>query len=134
MDKSQILVFYKSDYILIMALDNYFYKVRRYHPNILTNVGRVLLNAKCTTPDHTMTLAQIRGKFQAQNIIGKLIVLSLSLLFLAAAYRELTDDKFPSMGDPRVEMCFLLSMPHIACFSNKHGTFHFYIIRENEPK
>ncbi|XP_030556872.1 uncharacterized protein LOC115759895 [Drosophila novamexicana] len=94
-----------------MALDNYFYKVRRYHPNILTNVGRVLLNAKCTTPDHTMTLAQIR-----------------------AAYRELTDDKFPSMGDPRVEMCFLLSMPHIACFSNKHGTFHFYIIRENEPK
>ncbi|EDV99342.1 uncharacterized protein LOC6566481 [Drosophila grimshawi] len=92
-----------------MALDNYFDKVRGYHPGILTNVARVLLNAKCTSPERTMTLSQIR-----------------------VGYRLLTEDKFPSMADPRVEMLFLLLIPFVACFTNKHGTYHFYITRLKE--
>ncbi|XP_023163222.1 uncharacterized protein LOC111594243 [Drosophila hydei] len=94
-----------------MALDNHFYKVRCYYPNILVNVRRVLMSGNCTSPEHTMTLAQIR-----------------------AGYRELTDEKFPNMGDPRIELCFLLSTPYIACFANNHGTFHFYLLQQPENK
>ncbi|EDW13129.1 uncharacterized protein Dmoj_GI18049 [Drosophila mojavensis] len=88
-----------------MSLDNHFHKVRHYYPGILTNVRHVLSSGKCTSPKHTMTLSQIR-----------------------AGYRELTNERFPNMGDPRLELCFLLSAPYIACFANKHGTFHFYIV------
>lgn len=115
-----------------MALDNHFYKVRCYYPNILVNVRRVLMSGNCTSPEHTMTLAQIRGKLRRPLSYWKEKCLKVTLS--SAGYRELTDEKFPNMGDPRIELCFLLSTPYIACFANNHGTFHFYLLQQPENK
>ncbi|KAH8403295.1 hypothetical protein KR222_009977, partial [Zaprionus bogoriensis] len=93
----------------IMPLDTYFYKVRRRYPRLARNLWQILSEAECFSPTSAITLVKIRD-----------------------AYWKLTEEKFPCMGDPRVEMLFLLSIPFVACFSNEMGTLRFYIVQQKE--
>jgi len=36
------------------------------------------------------------------------------------------------MGDPAIEILFILTVPYVAGFSNYIGTVHFYILDESE--
>ncbi|XP_034474073.1 uncharacterized protein LOC117781425 [Drosophila innubila] len=88
-----------------MALDDFFYKLKSRTPGLVENIWQVLLNANSTSPDTSITLSQIRDR-----------------------YYELTEESFPRMGEPRVEMLFILSIPFVAAFSNSVGTLRFYIL------
>ncbi|XP_034099996.2 uncharacterized protein LOC117565135 [Drosophila albomicans] len=92
-----------------MSLDDLFYKMKQRHPGITEHIWQTLVNAKCTSPATSITLSQIR-----------------------AGYYDITEERFPRMGDPRTEMLFLLSIPFIASFSNRVGTIRFYIIEDPE--
>ncbi|KAH8377293.1 hypothetical protein KR093_004726, partial [Drosophila rubida] len=92
-----------------MSLDDLFYKLKQRHPRIIEHIWQTLVNAKCISPATSITLCQLR-----------------------AGYYDITEEHFPRMGDPRTEMLFLLSIPFIASYSNRVGTFRFYIIDDPE--
>ncbi|KAH8392815.1 hypothetical protein KR215_001858, partial [Drosophila sulfurigaster] len=117
-----------------MSLDDLFYKMKQRHPDITEHIWQTLLNAKCTSPATSITLSQIRGKFLEYylKIVSLLYNHFFSLSLVAAGYYDITEERFPRMGDPRTEMLFLLSIPFIASFSNRVGTIRFYIIEDPE--
>ncbi|KAM8717533.1 hypothetical protein ACLKA7_004257 [Drosophila subpalustris] len=92
-----------------MTLDDFFYKLKSRTPGLVDNIWQTLLNANSTSPATSITLSQIRAR-----------------------YYEITEESFPRMGDPRVEMLFILSIPFVASFSNRAGTLRFYILEDPE--
>lgn len=121
-----------------MTLDDYFYKVKRRHPKLALHCWQILWDAECFSPTSAITLSKIRGEsFRQQSLScwrGRVRERDVSkgCFFFADAYKKVTEAKFPCMGDPRVEMMFLLSIPLVACYTNEMGTFRFYIVEQSE--
>lgn len=47
-----------------MSLDDYFYKVKRRHPQLAFHCWHVLTERECYSPTSAISLSQIRGEFR----------------------------------------------------------------------
>ncbi|XP_033168670.1 uncharacterized protein LOC117146512 [Drosophila mauritiana] len=91
------------------TMDDFFYKVQRKHPTILDDLRAVFKNSQSDSPHRSITLSQIR-----------------------AAYSQRTGQDFPVKGGTRTQMCFVLTIPYVACFTSQIGTLRFYTIEVNQ--
>uniref|UniRef100_A0A1A9ZQJ2 Uncharacterized protein n=1 Tax=Glossina pallidipes TaxID=7398 RepID=A0A1A9ZQJ2_GLOPL len=53
---------------------------------------------------------------------------AVCMVDIKKAYKELTECSFPIKDNPSIMARFLLSIPHVAAYSNENGTFFFYLI------
>ncbi|KAH8282244.1 hypothetical protein KR054_006369 [Drosophila jambulina] len=91
------------------AMDDFFNKVKRKYPNIYDDLRAIFKNAQNDSPQRSMTLSQIRGKYFFQR----------------------TGEDFPVKGGTRTQMCFILTIPYVACFTSQIGTLRFFTIEAN---
>jgi len=54
------------------------------------------------------------------------------LIAIAAAYSQRTGEDFPVKGSTRTQMCFVLTIPYIACFTSRIGTLRFFTFEANQ--
>ncbi|KAH8367025.1 hypothetical protein KR200_005597 [Drosophila serrata] len=88
-------------------MDDFFNKVKRKYPTIYDDLKAIFKNAQNDSPHRSMTLSQI------------------------PAYSQRTGEDFPVKGGTRTQMCFILTIPYVACFTSKIGTLRFFTIEGN---
>ncbi|XP_017043680.1 uncharacterized protein LOC108089795 [Drosophila ficusphila] len=91
------------------TMDDFFHKVQRKHPNILDDLREIFKTTQSDSPQRSITLSQIR-----------------------AAYNRRTGEDFPVKGGTRTQMCFVLTIPYVACFTSQIGTLRFFTIDANQ--
>ncbi|XP_016933236.1 uncharacterized protein [Drosophila suzukii] len=91
------------------TMDDFFNKVQRKHPTILDDLREIFKNSQSDSPQRSITLSQIR-----------------------AAYSQRTGEDFPVKGSTRTQMCFVLTIPYIACFTSRIGTLRFFTFEANQ--
>nr|ACK77631.1 IP20666p [Drosophila melanogaster] len=57
---------------------------------------------------------------------------SITLSQIRAAYSQRTGQDFPVKGGTRTQMCFVLTIPYVACFTSQIGTLRFFTIELNQ--
>ncbi|KAH8413519.1 hypothetical protein KR009_011915 [Drosophila setifemur] len=90
------------------SMDDFFNKLMRKHPTIKDDLKAILKNAQSDSPQRSLTLSQI------------------------PAYNRRTGEDFPVKGGTRTQMCFLLTIPYVSCFSSQIGTLRFFTIEANQ--
>lgn len=93
------------------TLDDYFRKIVNRNPSIESDLVEVFRRVNINL---------------AQN--------SLSLVEIGSAYLDITGEDFPVQGSTMVQMSFIVTVPHIYCFSNSTGTFRFYLMDEAQQQ
>ncbi|KAH8351989.1 hypothetical protein KR084_001005 [Drosophila pseudotakahashii] len=90
------------------TMDDFFNKVQRKHPTILDDLREIFKNSQSDSPQRSITLSQI------------------------PAYSQRTGEDFPVKGSTRTQMCFVLTIPYIACFTSRIGTLRFFTFDANQ--
>ncbi|XP_052851717.1 uncharacterized protein LOC128261851 [Drosophila gunungcola] len=91
------------------TMDDFFNKVQRKHPTILDDLRAIFKTSQSDSPQRSITLSQIR-----------------------AAYSQRTGEDFPVKGSTRTQMCFVLTIPYVACFTSRIGTLRFFTFDANQ--
>ncbi|KAH8279641.1 hypothetical protein KR018_012471 [Drosophila ironensis] len=86
-------------------MDDFFNKLKRKHPTLLDDIRAIFKINQNDSPQRSITLSQLR-----------------------AAYHQRTGWDFPVKGGTRTQLCFLLTIPYISCFSSQIGTLRFFLI------
>ncbi|XP_026844563.1 uncharacterized protein LOC6589556 [Drosophila persimilis] len=93
------------------TMDDHFNRVMRKNPTIQDDLRGIFKSSSCDSPQRSITLSQIR-----------------------AAYSERTGKEFPIKGGTRTQMCFILTVPYVCCFTSRIGTLRFYTIDINQER
>ncbi|XP_044316105.1 uncharacterized protein LOC108037357 [Drosophila rhopaloa] len=91
------------------TMDDFFNKVKRKHPKILDDLQEIFKTSQSDSPQRSITMSQIR-----------------------AAYSQRTGEDFPVKGSTRTQMCFVLTIPYVACFTSRIGTLRFFAFEANQ--
>ncbi|KAH8249762.1 hypothetical protein KR032_012159 [Drosophila birchii] len=114
------------------TMDDFFNKIKRKYPSIYDDLRAIFKNGQNDSPQRSMTLSQIRGKYSFGLLHSENVSLIIcNYLFFAAAYSQRTGEDFPVKGGTRTQMCFILTIPYVACFTSQIGTLRFFTIEAN---
>ncbi|KAH8317819.1 hypothetical protein KR074_011166 [Drosophila pseudoananassae] len=112
------------------TIDDFFNKLKRKHPTLQDDLRGILKSTQSDSPQRSITLSQIRGKYFLEKLFGKNCTTLKN--FLAAAYSQRLGQEFPVKGGTRTQMTFMLTIPYVCCFSTQIGTLRFFSIETNQ--